>query len=619
MTVRRALGSALLVLLGAMIGIGVDRALIGRRSDPDSGKVAPVEGKEPPIGERMTVAGGSKDRSGSAGRTARPNSIASLEAEQLLRDALERAPSPERSREIEDVCSLISPAEMVEGLRMVDGLLRGEPEYDAMLSALAARWVATDPGAVLYVKDRSSLPEPALRGILGELARTDPEAAKDLLLAFPPTRPSYSLLDRLTCHFAEAWARHDLPAALAWLMELPEGRTKNWANEGVVEPWSRADPRAAAAYFESFPGRNQYMLMHVAGIWASKDLHEAAAWAAGLQPGGSQSGVLSKIISVWARKDPEAAWNFATSVDAGLLAEDRGRALGFIASAWADQDVEKALSWFQDLSPGMVSSDGVEAIWVKLAEDDPRSAAGFLASLPAGIPRSEAVVKLAAMWAHEDIGEALVWLDELRGEEQGQALGEVMETWAESDPQAALSYLRRLPSGETRDGFVERIIRRVALAEPEEASAFLGELSGESSRESAIQTIAWKWSNANPARAAIWAESLPEGKARKDAVGAIASAWAENDFAEVEAWLSNLSGGESRDKAIAVFIDRIASRDPGKASAWAERIEDSSERTIKLESVARAWLEADPAGARQWILGSPLPADMKTQLLESSN
>jgi hypothetical protein len=45
---------------------------------------------------------------------------------------------------------------------------------------------------------------------------------------------------------ASQWASQDLSGALAWLQQMPEGRTKLEALNTISYQWAQADPQSAA-------------------------------------------------------------------------------------------------------------------------------------------------------------------------------------------------------------------------------------------------------------------------------------------------------------------------------------------------------------------------------------
>ena len=612
LTATRALGSVILLLIGMMLGIGVDRALFAPRSERDPGTEALPVVPEPPI---VTAESGTEStaQSVSAGSNASRKAAPLGDVERSIREILEHAMSPQRARRIEEVCSLIAPEDIPAALEKLERLLRREPELGAILTTLGARWVERDPdGALAAAQDiKKPMMTSVLFGLVGALARTDPGSAKEFL---PTLYPGFR--NALARHFVETWASYDISSAVAWVTELPEGSMKQCTLQGVIGQWARSDARAAASYFESLPAgsRSQGLLSQVAGVWASRNPSEAWAWALKLPQGQRRSGVLRTIVSVWARDDPESASISVADLPSDVLPGDRAAALGAIASSWAAIDTEQAAKWFFELSPGMVSETGIRSICIALAEANPDSAVELLSGIPPGPARNSAVVDVARTWAHEDIGGALAWVEELSGVERSSALGQLIAVWAESDAQAVVAYARGLPPGETRAAVLGTLVPALAAEDPEAAAALIDGFPED--RDMSALSLLNEWVDVDPARAGAWATNLPEGSIRQEALSRIASSWSALDQRGAEGWLSNLPPGPSRDSAIHALVGSTAHQDPGLASTWAARIDELGARTVALELVGRTWLAIDPDRARQWITRSPLPDDMKTQLLD---
>jgi len=610
----KALVSALLFLAGLAIGIAVDRDRFRAPSPPPQSTEAPSVMEEEDVSGTPVVA--PEPSTLASAPAARATTITLEEAEQSIEDLLGSARSSQRLCRIEQVCSLIDPEDIPDALRRMDRLLRRQPEWDTALRALAARWVESDPdGALSRAEElKGDVQVPFLFGVVEGLARHNPRAAKEFLLSMSPW--SWSIRNGLTKHFVEVWAGYDLASALEWMQELPDGGMKAFVIQGLVEPWSRSDPRAAAEFFQGIPGQNRNFVPHIAAVWALQDPSAASAWAMRLPPGEARSGVVQTIISVWAERDPRAAAAFLSSESTGLLPWVRANAIGTVARAWVKEDLGEAASWFQDLPPELASPEAARAISGGLAETSPEAAADLILTLPDGSARNSSVADLARLWAQRDIEGVLAWTELLSGEDKETALMIAVPAWAEADLPAALAHARELAPGETRSSFLAALLPAVAFRDPEKAALLCEELPEASLREGLALQVVTQWLQVSPAGAARWAETFPEGDLRARALRAVVGSLGSYDPSAAESWLSSLPPGGSLQAAVSAFVDGMSSQDPGKAAEWALRLEDPSEQTIKLESVGRAWLTIDPARARVWIASSSLPDAMKTQLLD---
>lgn len=85
----------------------------------------------------------------------------------------------------------------------------------------------------------------------------------------------------------------------------------------------------------------------------------------------------------------------------------------------------------------------------------------------------------------------------------------VLETWAESDWQAAGKWLGKVPTGPLRSEMVRDYAVRIAALEPAKAVAFLAEIPEERVRRDLIKRIAENLDGGNPEAAAAFRAEFP--------------------------------------------------------------------------------------------------------------
>jgi len=149
----------------------------------------------------------------------------------------------------------------------------GHFELMAWLRALAAKDLAA---ALDYV---SKMPEgdernDALEAVCFGLAQKDPARALDLV-------QSLQQPDSVSENIVQQWAESDLPSALAWVNNQPDGDARNEMLQRVVLVLAPSDPAdTAGLIFEQMPaGQAQdEAIMTLLNQWANKDLKAAALW-----------------------------------------------------------------------------------------------------------------------------------------------------------------------------------------------------------------------------------------------------------------------------------------------------------------------------------------------------
>lgn len=137
------------------------------------------------------------------------------------------------------------------------------------------------------------------------LAVRDPRSAAHVLLSLPSLDRQVGWIDNLVVR----WAISDLPGAVEFARELPEGTVKDKALKTVASWWSRSDPKAALEFSVSLPdseARREILNDAVRGA-AHEDLQTAARWVQELPPGDGKDQALKSVAQQWSQQDPEAA------------------------------------------------------------------------------------------------------------------------------------------------------------------------------------------------------------------------------------------------------------------------------------------------------------------------
>ena len=83
-------------------------------------------------------------------------------------------------------------------------------------------------------------------------------------------------------------------------------------------------------------------------------------------------------------------------------------------------------------------------------------------------------------------------------------------------------------------------------------------------------------------------------------------------------WVTSLPNGSTRDQAAQSLINNLMQHDMNSAIGRLELIENPQQRVQTQQRIAHRWMRNDPAAARQWIQSTDLPAQVKTQLLQSN-
>ncbi len=290
------------------------------------------------------------------------------------------------------------------------------------------------------------------------------------------------------------------------------------------------------------------------------------------------------VLASLASKDPQQAAKFFNDPDNPILKMPRVgafAALG-VAREWARTDPAGAMTWAKSL-PEDTKAGAYSGLVGGMMGDDPLAATRTASELPPGESRDRLMGQIAESWANKDPQAALKWASGLEGEEKTESTKKALNGWAGKDPKAAAAHLATLPT--------------------EEQDKYTG-------------AVASRWANRNPAEAAAWVTTQPEGEGRKEAMGNVMGTWAETEPEKASTWLVDQPAGSSKDQGIVTLANSQMRTDPEAALTWASTIQDPTTRSLQLKSNVRQWARRDNAAATQWVTNAPgLSAEDRTGLL----
>ncbi len=293
---------------------------------------------------------------------------------------------------------------------------------------------------------------------------------------------------RRRAHLAEAlgdFTAAEMPGAIARAEKLPPDYLWN-AVEALVARWFEFDPAAAARWCRQRPNhktlciwarhqpevvlRELETFSAVKVTWSEHGLDriiaptaaEQASILRALPPGENRDELLGLAVEHWAGEDSSAAWAFAGSLPAGELRErvKRETLLG-----WARRDPAQAIALagplLSSLPVGVRGNTFILDLTTRLAEHDPAAALRWVEDIPAGF-QSVAAITAACALAKVDPVAALDWTRaqglevargiRIKGRRTATVLGDAMR----EHPAQTTAWLLALPSGEERDGLIER-------------------------------------------------------------------------------------------------------------------------------------------------------------------
>ncbi len=513
---------------------------------------------------------------------------------------------------------------------------------------------ATDPGKclALLTADPSllslSVGEPGypdLRQVIRRLAGSAPQEVAALLDSAPAIHRK-----QMAGTLAEAWARKEPAAALAWMKTLP--------------PDSRQSTREAS----------EWIALH------SPEL--LPALLEGLPIGGMRSSILATDLQRLAGADPAAARQRVETMPAGA-ARQYGRVIlidalmktGDLAGAMEQAD---KVGWrgqnewmpqyehtvtsngassgydYTSLMPGEVmkalirkvaATNSAEAariltlpnisveLMVAATRDNPAALATALASRVSGEyppgnsmeswdpvhasttpvsrdPAADACRVVIGSWAARDPSGVAAWVDsQPAGNLSTELATALFDTWAYTDPGAMVEWASR------RNGMATPAWEKVIEAAPDYAvehlDAFLAQ-GTPASVEALFSSL-----DAKPLQARELVKRLPDNSSAEFA--GVMGRWLGDNAEEASAWVASLPEGEKRDKAAAEVAgwSFYQEKDYEAAAGWALQLPEETRGKFLLGSL-RVLLEENPAKATALLQASRLSAEERQAILKEA-
>ncbi|MFU8893922.1 MAG: hypothetical protein ACNA8L_09865 [Luteolibacter sp.] len=236
---------------------------------------------------------------------------------------------------------------------------------------IATEWARQDAqGALAWANTLSQGKSSALAAVLGEVAKSDPQKAAQMLdqLAPDDRAGAYaSIAGKYGAQdfgAAEAWIR-TLPQdqqtdayaaaieglaskspteALAQINRMPNGDAKNQLIPSIVGPLARTDPQAAAALIntQSDADVKRDSMRELMPAWTAQDPTAALAFAKTQQPGPVYDRAITSYITSNNSGNPAEMMRLAETID---NERERGWAAGYTAQRWMQSDPDGARSY----------------------------------------------------------------------------------------------------------------------------------------------------------------------------------------------------------------------------------------------------------------------------------
>ena len=516
--------------------------------------------------------------------------------------------------------------------------------------ALYGAWAESDPSAawnsaLSFSKDGRC--NDAMHAVLDTVGKRNPSAA----LAMAQALGNPGLREHMTSSALQALAKSDPSRAFETALRSAENGDTS-AFYSVLSQWVREDPAGAQRAVAKLGGQlgDQARLAVVQGL-VDKDPEAAWNYALSLPPSTERFSYWdprTRVIESWSRSDPRKALDAAFTLDDQ---EIRNQAVAEAVDSWATADFSAALSY-----AGAINDPGLRGhVLAALARNrnaDPSTMFDILLDqAPAGDTFRNALSNLMNRWAQSNPREAAAATLQLpAGEALNAAASRLAQEWASSaaDKTEVLAWVSQLPQGRARNQALESVFENWSARDAAGAQRAWAALDAKD-REEVFSAVTAGWSRTQPAEAARWAATQVDQPGGRDALRRALSSWTQSSPMEAASfvqslpdaarsgltselidrwydtdpfaaaeWLKRQPAGPARDEGVSAIAMEISGENPETALAWTKSIVNAESRASQERNILQRWIRNDAAGASAWIRTAQLPPETKAELLGSS-
>ena len=248
-----------------------------------------------------------------------------------------------------------------------------------------------------------------VRGLLGQLSESDPEAALDFIVENVPTGEDG---DDLIQSAVADWASKGEPEkAIQWaLTNMKKGNGRSTAVRFAVSRWAQKDPTAAANYALTIPGESERndSLWGVALDWPKKDPASGLAFIRNAAEPEKISSLNKRFFWEYTEvKSPSALLPEAMSMPPGKLRHD---AVYGVFGGWGFRDAEGAALALREMDEGALKDAGIRGFVSWVSRNDKEAALTWSTAISNPNDRRRNIMNYGRSWLRSDRKAAEQWI-----------------------------------------------------------------------------------------------------------------------------------------------------------------------------------------------------------------
>ena len=417
--------------------------------------------------------------------------------------------------------------------------------------------------------------------------------------------------------FVESLDQDAAAMALGQVSGSPQGVRQLELEKLLLAKMAKSDPKRALTLAAGLS--NVHAAMELAAPllkdWIDKDQTEAWAWGESLPDGLEKNRLLSAALAYESEANPAGAASYILQImsqpGSDLI---YGKAAAEVARSLAGSDPAAMQKFVAQLPEGYAKTEAVSAAARVMAKSDPKGAAELLMSSRLNANITNELTSVMNNWGKKDLPAALAFADGLPAGAQKDPMRFLLPQLAQTDPNAALDEVAKINNPEVTYALMQSLPAALKVETSDQAIVIAAQLPDGDVKALFLSNCAFKLIQTNPQAGATLIAQLPDGPAKNAAVDNLVDRLSWKDLPTAQNYMASLPSGALRDRAIQVLISDQSAGHPDLGVQWAVQYADTQKRAQALTYQYGKWVKLDPNAAQAWLNQAPLDATTKQQL-----
>jgi hypothetical protein len=248
-------------------------------------------------------------------------------------------------------------------------------------------------------------------------------------------------------------------------------------------------------------------------------------------------------------------------------------------------------------------------------ESDPKAAVSYMRAHPeAQIDTTARTLGFSALAGKNPTLAAELAMQSHTGTSFDSGLTAVMRQWADKDMNAALQWANGLPSTKERELALLALAGAAMETDPTKAWEIANAAGGGTLRADAAKTLLGGWMGKDPKGVMSYLSKLPDSQAA-DLAGSLYYTLGQLPLTDQQQLLQGLPEGNAKGKLAAHVVSSYQTKGNYKdAIAMLNVMNDGNHRDQALHNLVSEWTKKDPASVSEWINEQPDSTDRDMML-----